>query len=192
MSSSHIKGRNPSNNKWEAIGKDSLTSTLRTIEIEHALSHDGKAFVCTTVASVASTGHYDILLVNPTSNFPHLRFWDWEATGAPGTIELYEGPFTGVGTGTFCPLNVTNRTMSSNLSSLSVYIASSLTLNASLSTLLEDHVLSGAKQSGGTQEGTAMEWILNENTNYLMRINNDSGGAISAGFFMFILQPEDS
>lgn len=191
MSTSNMKAKNPATNEWEAIGKDSLTSTLRTIAIEHALSHDGKAFVCTTVASVANTAKYDILLVNPTSNFTHLRFWDWEVTGAPAVIELYEGPFSGVGTGTLCPLNATNRT-TSNVSSLSVYIASSLTLNASLSTLLENHVLTGAKQTGGTQEGTAMEWILNENTDYLMRINNDSGGAISAGFFMFILQPEDS
>ena len=75
---------------------------------------------------------------------------------------------------------------------MSVYNTSSITLNNSLSTLLETHVLTGAKQSGGTIEGTAIEWIFKDNTDYMVRFTNNSGAAISADSFMFILQPEDS
>jgi hypothetical protein len=159
MSSSNIKGKNPANNQWESVGKDSLTSTLRTIEIEHALSHDGKGYICSFVTSIANGANHDILMINPSSNFPHFRVWEWEVTGATCIAELHEGPFSSVGTGTLCDLGVTNRT-SSNVSSLSVYIASSVTLDANSSTLLETHVLTGAKQTGGTVEGVSIEWIL--------------------------------
>ena len=192
MSTADMKAKNPANNEFESIGKDSLTSTLRAIEIEHALSHDGKAFVCTNITSAVANGaNADTLLINPTSNFPHLRLWDYETTGAPATIELWEGPFTVSNTGTACSLNVTNRT-SSNTSSLGVYNTSSITLNNSLSTRLESHTLTGAKQEGGTQQGTAIEWVLKDNTNYLMRFNNASGGTVTAASFILILQPEDS
>jgi len=189
MSTSENFHWNPITNEFEPVGKDSLTSANRTIEIEHALSHDGRGFICTEVVSMASGATFDVLIVNPTSNFPHLRFWDWETTGAPATIELWEGPFTDVVTGTICPLNVTNR-VSSNVTSVTLYGVSSVTLNNSLSTRLENHVLTGAKQEGGTQEGTAIEWIFNHDTDYLIRITNDSGGAIRAGLFVFLLQPE--
>lgn len=119
MGTANIKGKNPANNQWESVGKDSLTSCQRAIEIEHALSHDGKGFICSFVASIANSAKHDVLMVNPIGNFPHFRVWQWDATGAPCVAELFEGPFTGVGTGTACGLDVTNRT-SSNVSSLSV------------------------------------------------------------------------
>ena len=63
MSTADMKAKNPANNEFESIGKDSLTSTLRAIEIEHALSHDGKGFICSFVTSIDNGEQHDVLMI---------------------------------------------------------------------------------------------------------------------------------
>lgn len=184
--------KDPISSTWDAQGKDSKTSATRTVEIDHALIHDGKGFVSSQISSIVNNATYDIIVTNPQSNTSHIIYYEWEATGAPCYISLYEGPFTVENSGTIHTWNNCNRN-SSNVTSAGITVAASVTITSS-STLLEQHVIPGAKQTGGSIEGATIEWELKQNTEtqYLYRITNNSAATISAGFFIFNIEPVGS
>jgi hypothetical protein len=184
--------QDPISSDWGPQGKDSKTSSTRVLGIDHALIHDGKGYVSSIVASLASTASYDVIFTNPVSHTAHLIKYEWDTTGAPCTLGIYEGPFTVENSGTVYSWNNCDRD-SSNVTSVGITVAASVTTTSS-STLIETHLIQGAKQTGGTIEGAAIEWVLKQSveTQYLYRLTNNSGGAISIGFFIFNIEPVGS
>lgn len=165
---------------------EKFSGSARVIVQDHAKIHDGDAYSCSVVTSnnaIANGGRYQMLMFNPSSfNFPHLRVYEWDTESAPSVISLYEAP-TIQATGTLCPVTNLSR-VTTNVSSVVVFSASSIDVT-SRGTLLEEHLLSGAKSSGGSTENATVEWILAPATNYLLELHNTSGSASDVGFFAF-------
>jgi hypothetical protein len=190
MGKAQIEAQNTLSSSYEPIAKDSKTGALKVVDIEHAIIHDGRGYTCSDITSIANAATRDMIITNPTSLEAHLRVWEWDFSAAPGKVFLYEGPFTVEASGTACTLQNNDRN-SSNTSSIGIYDVASVTITSSTQ-LLEAHLITGGKQDGGSTPSAAVEWELKSNTQYLMRAVNDSGGALVAGYYFFLIEPEGS
>lgn len=165
---------------------DRTSGAKINIVTEHAHIHRGKGYTFSTSFSIASGANADFLITAPQSQEVHLRVFEADTTGAPCDVTLYEGPFTVENSGSQVdPVNL-NRN-SSNVSSTFISKTASVTLNNSLTTQLEYHLINGAKQSGGSTPNATNEIDLENATplQNLFRITNNSGGSVSAGVFFF-------
>lgn len=163
-----------------------FSRAARTISPEHAKIHDGNgytaSFVTSSDAIPSNGGKIGVLLFNPSSfSFPHLRIWEWDTEQAPANVALYENPTVAV-TGTNVGINNMNR-ISSNVSSLTMFNVSSA---SDLGTpLLEGHLISGGKDTGGSHPNATIEWILAPATNYYFEFTNNTNNNTDVGFFAF-------
>lgn len=154
------------------------------IDTLHAHIHRGKAFTCSGSLTIGNNVTQDAIIWVPNSLEPHLRLYRLDVDAAPFDITLYEGPFTIADSGTPCvPVNLNRR--SANVSSLGFSFAASATLVPGSFTQLEYHRITGAKQTGGTEENAVMEWNLNPGTEYLIRMTNIAAGAAPGGIFIY-------
>lgn len=157
---------------------DSVSGARETIDYAHHEIHEGKSFIVSDeTTSVANNATVDFLVVTGVK-FPHLVM---EVEGDLGLrIQAYEA-VTASNNGTaLTPVN-RNRN-SSYVSTVSVYKGP--TGLGSITNLLLTHrsgTSANTGRVGGTSRETA-EWVLKDNTKYLLRVTSLSGASSSLNF----------
>ena len=159
---------------------DQYVNNLGVIVTEHKKIHDGKGFTFNHNLLIEENGTYDVLLVNPAGNYPHLRYYALESTGAPCEICLFKDTVTADDGDLQIIYN--NNLNSLNTSNLEVY------LNPSISVIgneIDCDFITGAKFEGGNIRPITTEWILKPLEKYNIRINNKSGDILDMNFHLF-------
>jgi hypothetical protein len=147
------------------------TDGLITIDAVHSEVHKGDGFSHTEKHAIANGASFDVLMINPAGNRPHFRSLTI-ADGAPMDVELFEGTTVSANGSTMGVLN-TDRN-SANTNNMTLFSGPTITDDGSL---IEFNFVVGDRKAGGTAESPVLEWILKEDTNYLLRVTNNSGGA---------------
>ena len=143
---------------------------IPTIGPEHSRIHEGVAYLHSHEHIVANNGIVDHLLKVPAGAFPHLRWWRFIATGAPGVVRIYRSPtITDDGVAaTVLNLNE-NSSNTPNLALLSTPTISDV------GTQMYVDYITGDKLSGGSPDKIVSEIPLKPTINYLIRYTNMSG-----------------
>lgn len=166
----------PSNRQYQQYERKSKAP--RAIEHEHAKIHDENAYTFSIQTSLTNAGSFSILLSTPTSYFPHYRTVTLNPEDGPIRFRMYRAPFIDTNS---LGASVAIHNMdfaSSNASSLAVYI-DPFTNVASLGTTipLDEIIPSAGVQGGGQLTPTPFEFILKDNENVLIRLDNQAGAA---------------
>lgn len=155
--------------KIKEFSLDQYSKACKVIVQEHSKIHDGVGYQCTIKLTVVKSTSAEILLVNPSLNFPHLRNFSVKASSAPGTVDLYKGT-TVSANGTAQAIKNCNNN-SSNVPDLAIYLSPTITANGEE---IDADLILGDKTTGGNIKEVVQEWILAQNTNYLLRYTNTS------------------
>jgi hypothetical protein len=157
------------------IPLDRNGAAVPVIEPEHSRIHKGKAFTHSHEHIIENNEVEDHLFINPANNFPHLRHWLYHITGAPASIEVFEG--TTVSDNGTPAIMINLSRASSNTSNVILYNDPTVT---DAGTPLPGAYIVGDKLSGGRGVDTISEIIMKPSTNYLIRFINRSGITIDA------------
>lgn len=163
---------------------------MSTIEIEHALIHDGKGFGLSKKLTVAA-GATKIITIDPASVEAHLRVFDFNSTLGPCDVDLWEGSVVGVGSeGTAIPGYNKHRNHA-NTPDLVIKEDGVLTTSG---TLLEYALIEAAtggpiKAAGGSAGAPPIETILNTANLYALGFTNNNASSATVGLKMFWLEP---
>ncbi len=151
----------------------------------HDKVHTGEMFhIDRFVEGVADDGNIEILIQGAAGVIPHFRMAT--AVGGESFISLFEGTtFSGAGT----PITAFNRNRGSALvSGLTIGHTPTLTVaGTELGSILLPGG-SGGNANGGSDQGF-QEWILDADVDYLVRLQNISGGAVSLGLLLNWYEP---
>jgi len=168
---------------------DPHSGAIITAEIEHAQIHAGNGYSLSgKVATLANTATMQILA--RTGAIPvHWRAATMTVSDGDCDIYFYESP-TITADGSLETSFNKNR-LSTNTSTLDIYSTPTISANG---TELEYGYIpdasgggggGGGRSSGGEAQRVGGEWILAPNTEYLVTVTNNSGGAISLGYTFF-------
>ena len=159
---------------------DKIVHAITTISEPHRLAHDGMMFHFTHLHSaVVNGGTEDLLFKVPAGAYPHLNTMRVNAGGGDLNIYLYEGT-TVSADGTAVTVHNTNRN-SSNTADTPVYHTPTVT---GVGTEIHHQWLppsatgAGQTHDGVTDAQQGEEWILAPSTNYMLRVENNSGNTI--------------
>jgi hypothetical protein len=157
------------------------------LEFDHAQIHLGHGFthssLHTSLAAAASLDH--VLL---TGNFAvHLRLASFQASNAPGTVLIYEGPTTSGGsTGTIMNRN----RVSTKTSQCTITEAPTVT---DVGTQLDVAYLPAASNQSGLSDDLGRdEIILKPNTKYLFRYTNGDNNSVDLVARFFWYEPKNN
>lgn len=170
-------------NEGNIADVDQYTNNFGIIATEHKKIHEGKGFTFNKNFIVPKNGYLDVLIVNPAGNFPHLRYYGIEATGAPCEICLFENVITNTD-GDIQTLS-NNNLNSANTPNLQVY------LNADISDYgdeIDCDFIVGSKVEGGNVSPLALEWVLVPSSKYNIRFANKSGDVLDLNFHLFFYE----
>ena len=166
---------------------DAFAHATTVIQEEHRLIHDGMYFSTNYgFTSLANGANLDILIAVPANSFPHLRAWAYSLEDGPCNFTLYEGTTTS-DDGT--ALTSTNNNRNSTNAPNAVWTHTP-TISGVGTAILENHYVpdpGGGFLSGspGTNfSDVSEEWILKPSTKYLLRLTNNSGGAIDGSVYI--------
>ena len=171
------------NRGMEEIRKfDPHAHAVTTISEPHRMTHDGFMFhVSYKHETIVNGGTEDILLKVPAGSFPHLNRVNVNAGAGDININLYEAT-TVSADGTALSVHNTNRN-STNVSAMLVYNAPTVT---DVGTEIHHQWIppsatgTGLSVDGITNAEQGEEWLLAQNENYLIRLENTSGNTIDA------------
>ncbi len=135
---------------------------------EHHEIHCGDSYELGRIVNLVNGASTDILIIVPNEAVKRFHFiWSLEAEGE-ATATLYEGA-TVSANGT--ALSIFNRERnSSNVDYLGAYHTPTVT---GTGTAIEQHKVGSGNKVGGSA-GRADEWILKNNTTYLLRVANET------------------
>jgi len=147
-------------------GVDASTETLQTIDYSHHEVHSGSAFLVWDRKDLSNAAVQDYSIVTPnTTKWPHLIL---EITSeAEACVQLYEVP-TLSADGT--PFTAYNKNRNSAKVATTIVNDTPAVTATGTTIIFEDQWGSG-KQVGGGSRGVE-EFILKQNTKYLIRITN--------------------
>ncbi len=164
---------------------DGYAHAVSTISVEHRLIHDGMLFSgVDRFTGLANAASRDYLLKVPAATYPHLREVEWSLSDGPCDVYIYEGT-TVSADGTEVPVGNNNRN-STNAALLGVYHSPTIT---DIGTAFPGPRYIPAAGAPGNQSAGSLtsslgeEWILKPSTNYLLRVTNNSGGAIDGSLY---------
>ena len=162
---------------------DGYAHARTVMDHEHRMIHDGMAFHSThRVASLANGATYDILTTVPAGTFPHMTALLFTFSRGDLDIQSYEGATTS-DDGTAMTQWNRNRNSLNTPNTVHSY-APTVT---DPGTLFHDRLVHPTGTGVGNAEGIVApnlgeEWILKPSTKYLMRLTNNSGGAVKFTF----------
>ena len=159
---------------------DQFSKALNTIDTEHKKLHDGLGYTVAKNFIVGAGDAVEVLLVNPLLNFPHLRIYVVEATGAPSEVCFNRNVTVSVSGDIQAPVN--NNLNSSNTPNLSVYLNPDI---SNYGTEIDCDFITGSKFGGGTAQPYFVEWILKQNEKYTIIFRNKSGISVDVNFHLF-------
>ena len=156
-----------------------VTSAYKTIEVEHANIHEGVLFeTYGKFTLVANTGTKSITFKTPTTGYVHFRPTTLVSSADKLTVEYYEGATVTAATGTALTAVNHNRG-SSKTSGTTILDAPTIT---GAGTKFMQIYIPGATGTGGTRSGSTAglsgsEWVLKQNTVYVVKFTNASTSA---------------
>jgi len=162
---------------------DQYTQSLNTINVEHNKIHQGKGFTFAHECVVPAEGEKILLLDNPIGNYPHLRYYAIETTGAPAEICFHREPTVSV-QGTLASL-VNNNLNSANTPNLQLYEDTQL---SDYGVELDCDFIVGGKFEGGSASPTITEWVLVPGEKYALVFKNNSGISIDLNIHLFFYE----
>lgn len=165
---------------------DSSTHSLQTISYEHHEIHSGSHYEVRINKDMANPGTYNIAFTTPdTTKWAHMIFG--VSCELEAEIALYEN-ITSFGSGTgITPIN--NNRNSANTSGL-VDMEYDTTAVMGTPVTLATIVLGSKKDIGGEARGQA-EFVLKQNTTYLMLVTNQAGATNETNLFLNWYEHED-
>ena len=159
-----------SGNNNKSIIIDTFTDSLVTTEYEHHAIHIGQAFSAYDRVDVTGAGtNRDYLFMTPTST-SWIHFRPTFRTEAEFDISIQENP-TVSNNGTLLPSFNRDRN-SLSTSGLTLYHTPTVTVSGT--TIKMERTGSGSSVGGGSE--SYHEWILKQNTKYLMRFSKVGAG----------------
>ena len=162
---------------------DPYTHSFTTIKELHRLSHDGMVYhVSEKQTGLANAGVFDILLKVPAGVYPHFNRAEISVGAGDVDIVMYEGTTVSADGSAKSVQNVNGN--STRTASTTVSSGPTVTGVGTLRhTLWAPPTGAGVGSSVGlTNLGFGEEWLLKPLTNYLIRITNNSGGAIDFSY----------
>ena len=164
---------------------DRVSRAMRFITHEHAQVHDGKAYSLSIQSSLANAGSFSLLFRTPTQvgGVPeiHHRIVRLKSEDGPMMFSFYEAPFinsNSLGT-LIVPQNMERDREGTTgfVSSMSIY-TDPFSNVASLGERLEIELIPSTGVQGGATNAapTPFEWVLLPAKDYLVRVDNQSGG----------------
>ncbi len=165
---------------------DKYAHAVTAITEEHRLIHDGMGFTMTyKAAAVADEASSDILLVVPAGCYPHLRKFVTNATGGPLDAFLYEGT-TASADGTALVETNNNRNSATTANMVVTHTPTVDPVGTQIDyALLPTLTAIGSNVGGVKGPDIGEEWVLKPSTKYLLRVTNNSGGAVDVGWHLF-------
>lgn len=185
-------GRNWRNDLWDEALRcwDSIVHALTVMDHEHRMIHDGMAFHAThRTASLANGGTLEGLIAVPAGAFPHMTGMLFTFGAGDLDIETFEGTTTSAdGTA----VNSFNRNRNST-NTPNIVLTHTPTITDD-GTKIHDRLVPPTGAGVGNQEGVVSpnlgeEWILKPSTKYLVRVTNNSGGAIKVTMEILWYEP---
>lgn len=164
---------------------DRLTHAVAVISSEHRQTHDGMTFHFTErFAALANLGVHNVLFKVPAGTYPHAYTFRFSIQDAPVNIEIYEGTTVSADGSAVSTFN-RNRN-STRTPTCTAFTGPTITGDG---TLIHDRYVpsaggSGVNTVGIIGDGAGEEWLLKPSTNYLIRLTNNSGGAIDGTYEM--------
>ena len=154
-----------SDTEQDNIRMDASTHSLQTIDYSHHEVHSGSAYTFDRNVELANGATTDILLITPnTTKWAHFLYeLDVEAEA---TFTIYEAATATAGTA----VTVTNRNRNVT-NPATVTVSHTPTGITTGSTTIRVHHLGAGKSLGGGARGVH-EFVLKQNTKYLIRITN--------------------
>jgi hypothetical protein len=156
---------------WDDISIDKNTGAQNFIDYDHHELHDGNHYTYTEIASLGDAGELEILITTPnTEKWAHMVF---EVVGAlHTTIEAFETCTHVAGTAK-TPYN--NNRNSTNTPGVTLAANGGTGADGTLIFTSQFGIDAGGGanriRSGGTARGDS-EWILKQNTKYLLTITS--------------------
>ena len=167
-------------NGTTTVEVDQFSKSLVTIDTEHKKLHDGLGYTFSKNFIVGTGASVEVLLVNPLLNFPHLRIYVVEATGAPSEVCFNKNVTVAVSGDIQAAVN--NNLNSSNTPNLAVYLNPDV---SNYGTEIDCDFITGSKFGGGTAQPYFVEWILKQDDKYAIIFSNKSGIAVDVNFHLF-------
>jgi len=150
---------------------DSITGSINVVDYEHHEIHSGSYFRAGFQKDIASGGTATFAITTPdTTKWLHFR--PAVDTELEATIMLYENPTSITGGSAVTPRNANRNSINTSGASC----VSDCTYNATGAIVLGNQVLGSKKDAGGNGE-SQFEWVLKQNTIYLLVVINDATGA---------------
>lgn len=140
------------------------------IEPEHTRIHESFAYIHSHEHIVPNDGVVDHVLRNPAGNFPHMRWWRFIPTAAPGLVQVYRSPtISDIGpVGGLINLN-DNADLNNNV------VVYSEPVITDPGVLMYTDAIAGGKLQGGAPDKIISEILQRPSTDYLIRYTNRSG-----------------
>lgn len=152
---------------------DKYSGAVGVIDQEHLKIHDGDGYTIGRRFTISNGGGTKTFLgIVPVGIFPHFRTMSISIDGGPFDIDFYEATTTSFN-GTLVTSYNNNRN-STNTASLLIYDAPTIT---TVGTLLEPVLVPSTKQAGAIGTDASNEWILKQDTKYMIRVTNNKSGA---------------
>lgn len=167
---------------------DDLSLALKTIGAEHAVIHEGRGFSLDYQNESLGNNEEDIILLQITKAVHWAASFSSEGDTYVEFVEATKGAHLPGSPATPLPVNNRNR-FSSKASPLSAYRGAVLA-SPEGQRLYDGELLGGEKsKTFGASDAAYLEWILNPQYDYFMRIRNDSGGSERVQMHAFLYSP---
>lgn len=155
----------------EAVG-DAVTNAIVTLEYDHHEVHEGDSYVVSGTATLDSGGVLNVLIVTPnTTKWAHL-LPIVVVNGGAATIAIYEdATVSAVGS---AAEEINRNRNSANTAGVVVTTGPTVT---GTGTQIFTFTIGDGQQTGGEVRGT-YEWVLKQNTIYLLRITSLANGNV--------------
>ncbi len=154
----------------QAIRIDKYNHAIVIMATEHEKIHDHKGFSCSGKHVVTAGATLDLLMINPSLNFPHLRYFSVTSTGGPCDVEVYEDTVISA-TGTVCVARVDHNRNDPVTPLLVISSGAAETAGTQLSI----SGITGEKKVSGSGDTVPREWILKQSAASMIRVTNNSG-----------------
>lgn len=160
--------------------------SISIIDHTHKKIHEGKGFTHSDIHYGLIAGGTSIHLIKVGVNPIHIRSFKIETTGAPVTLEYYEGADISTN-GNVLGIGNNNR---NSLVETTTGLFEGPTIVDNGDRLGGNIIPSvGSKSGGDTDIITGGEWILKPNTNYLYSVKNNDNSDIDFAATLFYYEP---
>jgi len=166
-----IRGYRSSDGTAQPLRLDRATNTLQTIDYEHHEIHSGSYYRAGFQKDIPNGGTATFAITTPNTT-TWLHFRPAVEVELEATIMIYENPTSITGGTAVTPKNA-NRNSTNTSGATCV---SDCTYDTTGAVVLGNQVLGSGKNSGGDGQ-SQFEWVLKQNTTYLMVVTNNATGA---------------